>query len=131
MEKSFYNAYLGSLNTEHHESRYVHNKFSDVEVVPCFLPFDSYSPLTPGKRGQKVGGNQLLPDNSYYGCCACIGAAGIGLVPKLALLTTEGGFSYNLFIDGKIKPISLELIDQTVEGKYPSDHYGLFVKLDI
>ena len=35
------------------------------------------------------------------------------------------------FIDGKIKPISLELIDQTVEGKYPSDHYGLFVKLDI
>lgn len=35
------------------------------------------------------------------------------------------------FIDGKIKPISLKLIDETVDGKYPTDHYGLFVELDI
>ncbi len=35
------------------------------------------------------------------------------------------------FIDDKIKPISLRLIDEMVDGKYPSDHYGLFVELDI
>ena len=35
------------------------------------------------------------------------------------------------FINDKIKPISLKLLDELVDGKYPSDHYGLFVKLDI
>lgn len=35
------------------------------------------------------------------------------------------------FINDKIKPISLKIIDETVDGKYPTDHYGLFVKLDI
>ena len=35
------------------------------------------------------------------------------------------------FINDKIKPISLKLLDELVDGKYPSDHYGLFVELDI
>ena len=35
------------------------------------------------------------------------------------------------FVSDKIKPLSLKLIDELVDGKYPSDHYGLFVKLDI
>ena len=43
-----------------------------------------------------------MPDGSYYGCCACIGAAGIGLVPKMQLLTTKCGFALNLFINGSV-----------------------------
>ena len=35
------------------------------------------------------------------------------------------------FIDEKIKPISLKLLDELVDGKYPSDHYGLFAELEI
>lgn len=35
------------------------------------------------------------------------------------------------FIDDKIKPVSLKIIDETVGGKYPTDHYGLFVRLEI
>ncbi len=35
------------------------------------------------------------------------------------------------FIDDKIKPISLKLIDETIDGKYPSDHYGLFIELEL
>ena len=35
------------------------------------------------------------------------------------------------FINDKIKPISLKIIDETVDGMYPTDHYGLFIKLDI
>ncbi len=35
------------------------------------------------------------------------------------------------FIDDKIKPISFKLIDELVDGKYPTDHYGLFIELDI
>ena len=103
MEKSFYNAYLGALNTEHKESVYVHNKFADTDVTPCFMPFDSYSPLTPGKRGQKVGGNQLLPDNSYYGCCACIGAAGVGVFLKNAVTVDEIGITVNFFEKGEVR----------------------------
>ena len=33
------------------------------------------------------------------------------------------------FIDDKIKALDYKLIDETVDGKYPSDHYGVFVKL--
>ena len=97
MEKSFYNAYLGAINTEHCESKYVHNKFADQKIVPTYLAFDSYSPLTPGKRGQKVGGNQLMPDLSYYGCCACIGAAGVGVFLKNAITVDDEGITVNFY----------------------------------
>lgn len=35
------------------------------------------------------------------------------------------------FINDKIKPISLKIIDETIDGMYPTDHYGLFVRLEI
>ena len=66
------------------------------------LPFSSYSPLTAGTRGRGIGGLKLMPDDRYYGCCACIGAAGIGLVPKMHPLLSGNGIVLNLFIDGEI-----------------------------
>jgi endonuclease/exonuclease/phosphatase family metal-dependent hydrolase len=35
------------------------------------------------------------------------------------------------FISNGVGAISRELIDDTVDGKYPSDHYGLNIKLEI
>ena len=35
------------------------------------------------------------------------------------------------FINDKIKPINLKIIDELVDGKYPTDHYGLYIELDI
>ncbi|MBQ7913132.1 MAG: endonuclease/exonuclease/phosphatase family protein [Clostridia bacterium] len=35
------------------------------------------------------------------------------------------------FIDKKITPISFKIIDELVEGKFPSDHYGLYAELEI
>lgn len=35
------------------------------------------------------------------------------------------------FAHNSITPICGEIIDKTFDGKYPSDHFGLFVKLDI
>ncbi len=35
------------------------------------------------------------------------------------------------FINDGIKPISLKLIDELIDGKYPTDHYGLYVELEI
>ena len=35
------------------------------------------------------------------------------------------------FTDANVKPISLKVIDDTVDGKFPSDHFGLYIVLDI
>lgn len=100
-EISLYNAYLGAVNTEKVIEPRLMNEHPDWDLKP--LPFDSYSPLTAGVRGIGVGGLMPMENGKYYGCCACIGSAGIGLAAKIALLTTKCGFAYNLFEDGVIR----------------------------
>lgn len=118
-EISLYNAYLGAINTEKTIDPSLKETRPELHLEP--LPFDSYSPLTAGTRGNRIGGFQIMSDNHYYGCCACIGSAGIGLIPKMALLSTKKGFVYNLFVDGKIvsaTPLENK-ITFTTETKYP------------
>jgi len=118
-ETSLYNAYLGSINTEKVIEPTILNEHPDWNIEP--LPFDSYSPLTAGTRGNGIGGLKVMSDNHYYGCCACIGAAGLGLVPKMSLLRTEKGFAMNLYIDGSIETETLSgnrVVFKT-ETKYP------------
>ena len=107
IERSFYNAYLGSINTEHKNCDYIRKKFVEKQgvekVVETYLAFDSYSPLTPGKRGKKVGGNQLMPDFSYYGCCACIGAAGVGVFLENAVCVDGNTVTVNFFEKGEAR----------------------------
>lgn len=124
MEKSFYNAYLGAINTEKNESDYMKERFPEVDVLPSFMPFDSYSPLTPGKRGRVVGGNVLLPDNSYYGCCACIGSAGVGVFLDKAITVKDNAITVNFFERGEfeceIGGVGVKLLidtDYPVSGK--------------
>ena len=97
-ETALYNAYFGAFNTED----IVEN--AALEELPgCIpepLPFGSYSPLTADTRGKLIGGLKLMSDNHYYGCCACIGSAGNGMIPKMALLTAKDGFLMNLYING-------------------------------
>lgn len=100
-ETSLYNAYLGSINTEKVIEPTILKEHSDWNIEP--LPFDSYSPLTAGTRGNVIGGLKRMSDNHYYGCCACIGAAGLGLVPMMSLLRTERGFAMNLYVDGSME----------------------------
>ncbi len=99
-EVSLYNAYLGSINTEKATNPNIYKKNPDVILEP--LPFDSYSPLAADTRGNQVGGLCVMSDRHYYGCCACIGAAGIGLVTKTQMMTTRGGFALNLYVDGTV-----------------------------
>ena len=100
-ETSLYNAYLGAINTEKVIEPSILKNHSDWNIEP--LPFDSYSPLTAGTRGNGIGGLKLMSDNHYYGCCACIGAVGLGLVPRMALVKTNKGIDLNLFIDGVMR----------------------------
>ena len=118
-EKSMYNAYLGAINTEKVIEPMIVEMYSDKNIEP--LPFDSYSPLTAGTRGNGIGGLRIMSDDNYYGCCACIGSAGCGLIPKMALLTTKKGFALNLFVNGSIKsktPLGNEVVFN-IKTDYP------------
>jgi DUF1680 family protein len=119
IEQSFYNAYLGSFNTK----RALFSRYPQVKDVPQVMPFDSYSPLTPERRGRQVGGYNVFPDGSYYGCCACIGAAGSGIIPRFALLKSEQGIALNFYETGEIRtetPAKQSLL-LTLDTKYPID----------
>ena len=120
-ETSLYNAYFGAINTDKVIEPTLISEHPDWSIEP--LPFDSYSPLTAGTRGNGIGGLKLMSDNHYYGCCACIGAAGNGLISKMALLTSEKGFSYNLFVDGTMKSTTPDgnEISFVTTTKYPVD----------
>lgn len=112
-------AYLGAVNTEHSVEPTVRELLPGAVVEP--LPFDSYSPLTAGTRGNGIGGLKPMADGHYYGCCACIGAAGIGLVPKMALMRTQDGIVLNLYIPGALEthgPTG-KMVRLTVDTEYP------------
>jgi DUF1680 family protein len=90
IEKSVYNALLGAVNTE---------KKSRDNSIPWF---DSYSPLRMGVRGEKIGGYQKI-DDTYYGCCMAIAAAGTALAALSSVYRTEDGFYFAQYITGSIK----------------------------
>jgi len=121
-ERSLYNAYLGAVNTEKNiDEAVIKKEFPGAVLEP--LPFDSYSALTIGTRGRQIGGLQLMPDDHYYGCCACIGAAGIGMISKTAVMLTKDGAAINLYIPGHIvtKTPDGKKLGISVETNYPAD----------
>ncbi len=101
IERSYYNAYVGAFNT-HRVARIESSK----EGIPQVLPFDSYSPLVSDTRGRKVGGYNIFADNTYYGCCACIGAAGAGTFPQVALMRNDRGLVFNFYEQGSIEALT-------------------------
>ncbi len=90
MEQSIYNALVGAINTER-------------VTLNGGLPFDSYSPLLPGLRGRKMGGYKEMENGTYYGCCACIGAAGLGLIGMSGTVCAKDGLYVNLFLPGTVR----------------------------
>ena len=91
------NSFYGSLN---------YNKQSGWEyylkkqVEP--LPFDSYSPLLNNRRGMSTGGHNFFKDGTSYGCCACIGAAGAGLLANLSVVEDDDYLYINEYFNGEI-----------------------------
>ncbi len=123
-EQTLYNAYMGSLNTEHviGNEGLKSNLVEFPPAVPTYLAFDSYADLLRGTRGRQVGGlQQFYHDRTYYGCCACIGAAGAGLAGHMALMRTEGGFALNLYSDltAHTEAPDLTPVSFSITGGYP------------
>ena len=114
IEASELNALYGSVNVHKEEN------YSKSERKICgILPFDSYSPLFEGRRNRGVGGLKQLDDGSYYGCCACIGAVAVALVPLTAVMKSEDGYVINEYFSGKIQ--CDENFSIQISGNYPSD----------
>jgi len=93
MEQSICNALLGAVNSER-------------VTVNGGLPFDSYSPLLPGVRGRAIGGYKEMENGTYYGCCACIGSAGLGLIGMSGTVCAADGLYVNLFLPGTVSALT-------------------------
>lgn len=137
MEQSFYNAYLGAFNTDRKISPYIREKFIGKmglpDLVDTYLPIDSYSPLLSGKRGVKVGGNQLLPDLTYYGCCTCIASAGTGVFMQNMVTVNDAGITVNFFENGTATvPYDGATVEIAQKTAYPVDgKIEITVKTDV
>lgn len=93
IEKSIYNALLGAINFKKYDKN-------------GGFPFDSYSPLLFNTRLRGVGGKKIMADGSSYGCCACIGAAGTGLIGMVSSMISKNGIVINLYSNGKINALT-------------------------
>lgn len=118
MERSAFNALLGTMNTE----RSLRNGG---------MPFDSYSPLLLQHRGRQIGGLRGLHGHFFYGCCVAIAAAGIGLLGAFPVMASRDGVVVNTFADGTVSvPVGEQTVTVTMETAYPADgtvalHLGL------
>lgn len=123
-EQSLENAYYGAVNTQLRQNTDQigkHHYVAGKGILPRVLPFDSYSPLLRGRRGVKIGGLQELRDGNYYGCCSCIGAAGIGIAPRLTVLPMDTGFAVELYTDTVVQTATASgnPVAFVLSGNYP------------
>ncbi len=101
IEISALNALYGSVNL-YGNKQYCKEEKRFLEGVP----FDSYSPLVSARRGIGIGGFKRFSEGGYYGCCACIGAAGTALFPLSSAMRTADGLSILFYQEGAIEYLS-------------------------
>ncbi len=90
------NSFYGSLNYNQQNGWAYYAK----KVIEP-LPFDSYSPLLYNRRGISTGGLNFFKDGTSYGCCACIGSAGAGLLANLSLTEDDNYIYINEYFNCK------------------------------
>ncbi len=106
IERSFFNAYLGALNDQPYYGHLVR---------PLFY---SYSPIFDNPRWDQIGGSRNISSYAGFGCCVAIGAAGLGLIPKLNVLGNEKKITVNLFMEGKYE---LDGASLSIASRYPQE----------
>lgn len=118
IEQTFFNAFLGSLNT--HRNLFANRP--DMHALQV-MPVDSYSPLTADKRGKYIGGYCGFRDRTFYGCCACIAGAGVGVIPRIAALENMCGVAINFYMPGTyaVNTPSGAVLKINSITEYPSD----------
>ena len=110
IERSVYNALIGSVNVNKHICR---NQVFN---------FDSYSPLLNGVRGREVGGRKdIIRGRFSWGCCVAIGAAGTGLIAMTANMQAKDGAVVNFSLPGEYTQTLADgkTVTLTTETDYP------------
>lgn len=123
-ERALYNGYASSLNTEGRVNDAVFPAYTipaGESIVPTRMPYDGYSPLRRGVRGMAIAGARILADNTYYGCCACIGAAGVGVAPLVAAMSDDKGIVISLYEKGSVKCLTPkgQAMELKINTEYP------------
>ena len=119
IETSALNALYGAINL-YGEEQYCKE---EKRFLPG-VPFDSYSPLVAARRGVGIGGYKKFSGGGYYGCCACIGAAGVALYPLSSAMMTERGGEILFYHSGEITfpftegELSLSAEGSLAEGRW-------------
>ncbi|MCQ2794813.1 MAG: glycoside hydrolase family 127 protein [Bacilli bacterium] len=106
------NCFLGSINTNHNPAKDYFKK----KTLNHYLPFDSYSPLVNDYRGLSTGGLQYFKDGSFYGCCASIGSASIGLMALTYIIQNKHEIIFNDYYDNAA--ISTKDFKANIESNY-------------
>ncbi len=134
IERAGYNAMLGSINfnreykigvgaTEEIRKTYKYELTEEFMKSIGGLTFDSYAPLYKDRRNRSVGGYCAMEGGSAaYGCCACIGSAGVALMPISSVMLSRDGLRVNQFMNGSFKTgINDKKITLITETNYPYD----------
>ena len=126
MERAGYNAMLGSINFKGNYAIATDVTWASTYQYDLAAPFiksiggftfDAYSPLYKDKRNRRYGGFRLMPGNRAYGCCACIGASGVAIMPLSSVMHTKSGIAINHLMNGKVTISDDVCID--IETAYP------------
>lgn len=141
IEKAGYNAMLGSINfgkcTSIGANSTVKEWTDKYALTTEFmkkiggLTFDSYSPLYKDRRNRSVGGYCAMENGTQaYGCCACIGSAGVALMPISSVMLSHDGIRINHLMNGSFKTaLDGKSLTVTVITDYPYDGKAT-VKID-
>lgn len=101
IERIAYNILFGSVNNENQTMKntegMVYTDEYEMSVPHEPFPFDSYSPITLGKRGKRVGGFMRMQEGRSYGCCACIASVATGQTGLCTVMQGEESVYVNLY----------------------------------
>ena len=116
-----------------------HFGFGDVGQVKSVRLIEDYCKKISSSPTFIVGDFNMTPDSPAYALMSEL-FCDVNTATVNDLRTTYHGYNPKLhnnkhidycFADKNVKPISPKIIDATVDGMYPSDHYGLHIKLEI
>ncbi len=111
IELSAVNGMFGAVNTEKNKTIVVYSIEENriLPIVPKYnkiIPFDSYSPTYKKQRATGTGGYKEMANDTFYGCCACIGSLGTALSALFGVMEYDGGYVFNLYDKGVVKLVS-------------------------
>ena len=116
-----------------------HFGFGDNGQIKSVKLIDEYFERFSSYPTFIVGDFNMTPDDAAYTVMS-EKFTDVNSVTNNDLRTTYHGYNPEsiknqhidyCFINKNVKPVSQKIIDDTVDGMFPSDHYGLYIKIEI